>query len=226
VPSRGVRTPSVRRQKCAVKALLDQHGRGGIRACSGRKPKGVCGSPNRGFSTPRSPGRGVTSDIPYRFVWRACDARRFDRRQRRDCAVRSRRVVYSERNAGAAWQRATKLRLHKSARNGLAASGEAISYLSSPLRLRYPRILCGGRLPTWALIERTVIKTRLPSRTASSFPAATISSTVDSERPPRRIPALFLETMSGSTGLTSTSDIGGHLVLRVVHTIAPATTSK
>jgi hypothetical protein len=29
---------------------------GGMRACSGRKPKGVCGSPNRGFSTPRSRG--------------------------------------------------------------------------------------------------------------------------------------------------------------------------
>ena len=67
---RGVRTPSVRRHKCAVKALLDQYGRGGMRACSGRKPKGVCGSPNRGFSTPRSPGRGAAMNPNVRWlVW-------------------------------------------------------------------------------------------------------------------------------------------------------------
>ena len=34
------------------------YGRGGTRACSGRKPKGVCGLPCVGFSTPRSPERG------------------------------------------------------------------------------------------------------------------------------------------------------------------------
>ncbi len=32
-----------------------------MRVCSGRKLKGACGSPNRGFSTPRSPGE--TEDL-------------------------------------------------------------------------------------------------------------------------------------------------------------------
>jgi hypothetical protein len=34
-PPRGLRTPSVRRPKCAVKALRDQYGRGGMCVCSG-----------------------------------------------------------------------------------------------------------------------------------------------------------------------------------------------
>ena len=53
----GRENPSVRRRRVRPStALLDQCGRGGTCVCPGRKPKDACGSPNRGFSTPRSPG--------------------------------------------------------------------------------------------------------------------------------------------------------------------------
>ena len=42
------------------------YGRGGMRVCPRRKPKGACGSPNRGFLTPRSPGRGEMALIECR----------------------------------------------------------------------------------------------------------------------------------------------------------------
>jgi hypothetical protein len=59
----------------AGKALLDLRGRGGQCACSGRKPKGAGGSPNRGLSTPRSPGSEERNAIMARSVPTAADAR-------------------------------------------------------------------------------------------------------------------------------------------------------
>ena len=51
----GVRTPRLAAQ-VRRESTPRPYGRGGMRACPRRKPKGACGSPNRGFSTPRSPG--------------------------------------------------------------------------------------------------------------------------------------------------------------------------
>lgn len=84
---------------CAPSKHSSTYGRGGTRACPRRKPKDACGSPNRGFSTPRSPGRALSNawpmDASSRGRCHACSGfhRHHDVGAERHDAVRSRHAA-------------------------------------------------------------------------------------------------------------------------------------